>query len=203
MIRRMIIYMAMILGVIFCNCEERKGESYIYLKQAPIEVKEVRKIPIYMDIGFTTGEGESIKLALGQWEATLNGYVRIDVVDESFNMEIEKIEEARRVGGKLIMKIGAYSNLIKEEAGKRTYGFTNAIGGDKVYIIMENIPKGEEYGVVLHEFGHIMGAEHSHGLMGATYNLGMMACIDYEAVIQVGRYNGWDSSKMNYCIKKK
>ena len=153
---------------------------------------------VYLDLYFTDKERGEIWRAMDRWNLVLNGYVRLED-GGSFIMEMEKIKEAEMGWAYIVMKLDKDSNLISNEYGKRTLGFTDAIGGRYMYLVMEYIGEGDIYGVVLHEFGHLMGARHTDlGLMRANYMLGKAACVDSGVVEQIV---GYDWRRMNYCIR--
>ena len=55
--------------------------------------------------------------------------------------------------------------------------------GGFVYVISDRIGQRDLTGVVMHEFGHVLGAGHDGaGLMAPVYNAAMGRCIDQDAV---------------------
>ena len=126
----------------------------------------------------------------------------MEIEEEGFDMEIEKIEAVKRRGGYMIMKIGKGSKLLREEEGEKTLGFVNKIGGDQMYIIVDNIERERDIRVVvLHEIGHLMGVRHiGKGIMNKE--LGEY-CIGEAEVKEVSNWTGWEWEKMNYCIRRR
>lgn len=201
MMRMALIIMMMVWVVVGCR-DSNMGSRFYYLENEKVEY-ETDVVPIYIDILFNEKEMGIIEVGIIQWNYTLNGYRKMEIVSKDFDMSIERIKEAEDRGGYIILKIGKESILIKEEAGSKTLGFTNGIGGNKLYLIPENMNEGEMYGVVLHEVGHLLGARHNEeGLMSPNYNKLGFRCIDKGAVRSVGEHFGYEWGRMNYCIMK-
>jgi len=193
-----------LFGYIGCQGKFISGgvERYHYLNQ-PIILNKAIKVPIIIDIKFTHIEAEEIEAGIREWNRALNGYLTLEVEGKDFDMEIWKIELIIKEGGYLIMKIDSTSLLLRERLGEKVLGFTDAIGGNKLYLVTDNIMTAEQLrGVILHELGHLLGARHTgYGLMEEHYGARGFSCIDAIAAEGVAKHWGWDWRRMNYCIK--
>jgi len=201
--RKVISILMIVMGILFmslvrgCKCNDDKEVTYHYLTQDKVEV-ETKVMRVYTDLFFTDEERHIIWRAMDRWNLVMNGYVKMED-GGGFMMEIEKIKEAESGGAYIVMRLGVNSPLIKNEPGKMTLGFTDAIGGKYLYLVPDYIGEENLYGVVLHEFGHLMGARHTEtGLMKAGYSVGKEVCVDKETVSQIKEY---DWNRMNYCVR--
>ena len=173
------VIIVLLIGMMISGCKCNSEEvTYYYLDQPLVEEVETKVMKVYIDIGFNDWERNEIWRAMGRWNKVLNGYKRMED-GGYFLMEIEKIKEAESGGVYIIIKLDKGSSLIRNESGKITLGFTDAIGGKYLYLVSSYIGEGDLYGVVLHEFGHLMGARHTDlGLMRASYMLCSAVCVD-------------------------
>lgn len=201
--RKVISILMMVIVVLFvsvmrgCKCEDSNEVTYHYLTQERVDV-ETKVMKVYTDLFFTDMERHIIWRAMDRWNLVMNGYVRMEDAG-GFTMEIEKIKEAEAGGAYIVMRLGVMSPLIKNEPGTMTLGFTDEIGGKYLYLVPDYIGEENLYGVVLHEFGHLMGARHTkNGLMRLGYSIGKEVCIDKETVEQI---EGYDWRRMNYCVR--
>lgn len=188
----------LILSLFLISCEScDKPTPYHYVNQPEVQV-ETKTIPVYIDNHFSDVENSQIQIAISQWNATLNGYLKLEIAG-TFDMEIELLEEARLHHAYLIIKLDPNSPLLSNSIGEKTLGFADSIGGSYLYLVPELV-KNDLYGVALHEIGHLLGAKHTpSGLMYKNYYLGKFICIDILAAQEVGNYQDFDWTKMNYC----
>ena len=73
-------------------------------------------------------------------------------------------------------------------------------GGGVVYVISDRLGGRDLSGVMMHEFGHVLGAGHGqHGLMAPVYSLDGARCIDYAAAGLVAQAQRLPLAGMNWC----
>jgi hypothetical protein len=162
----------------------------------------IKTIPIWIDGGFGEADRLLIDDAINKWNYALNGYIKLVVVDNNFNMEVGKISEQIREGGWLIMKINSANPMIpKVTNGYHAIGFTDKIGGNNLYLVRDWLSNDEIFGITLHEIGHNLGSTHvGSKLMYKNYDKARFQCIDWDTINAVANYQHLDVSKLNYCF---
>lgn len=163
----------------------------------------VRTIPIWIDGSFGAGDRLEIDDAIDKWNYALNRYIKLDVVDRNFNMEVGKLNDQVRKNGWLILKIDSISSIIPtaSQKGYHVLGFTNKIGGDHLYLVRDRMQNEEVFGITLHEIGHALGVDHvGSKLMYKNYSKARFRCIDYDTIKAVAIYQHLDVNNLNYCF---
>ena len=163
-----------------------------------------RVIPIWIDKNFGAADQVAIDDAIRQWNYAMNGYVRLEVVDTSFDMEIPKIVDQVNRGGWLFMRINHDNSIVPENSkGYWTIGFTERIGGHHLYLVRDRLGNDDVFGVTLHEIGHLMGSDHvGIRLMYPHYTRARFQCIDWETIRAVAVYWELDPANLNFCVDK-
>ena len=111
----------------------------IYYMNTPTRI-----IPIWIDGGFGESDRILIDDAISKWNYALNGYIKLEVVDNNFNMEPDKINDQIREGGWLIMKINSANPMIPVVAkGYHAVVFTDKIGGNHLYLVRDWLSNDE------------------------------------------------------------
>ena len=110
-------------GVFRVMSEPRLG-MYTYTQQPDYQGVPVKVIPIWIDKGFGQADRVAIDDAIKAWNYSLNGYIRLTVVDTEFDMEVSKIVTQVRLNGWLIMRINGDNPMVPIlKDGYRTVGF--------------------------------------------------------------------------------
>jgi hypothetical protein len=69
-----------------------------------------------------------------------------------------------------------------------------------VYVIEDRVRGRDLAGVVMHEFGHVLGAGHdATGLMAPVYNPAGARCIDRDAMAMVANAQRLPMAQLNWC----
>lgn len=161
-------------------------------------------IPIWIDKNFGAADQIAIDDAIRQWNYAMNGYIRLEVVDTSFDMEVPKIVDSVRRDGWLFMKIAHDNPMVPENTkGYWTIGFTERVGGHHLYLVRDRLGNDDVFGVTLHEIGHLMGSDHvGIRLMYPHYTRARFQCIDWETIRAVAGYWELDPANLNFCVDK-
>ena len=107
-------------------------------------------------------------------------------------------QESKNSPGWLIMKVSEKNSPLE-----MPYGFTDKVGGSRIYLVRERFDNDVVFGLVLHEISHLLWAEHigRTGLMSPGYTDINNECIDYPTIEQVAKHYHIPIKELNYCIK--
>ena len=98
-------------------------------------------------------------------------------------------------------KVDSSHPITRQGEGRQALAVTvGGSGGGFVYVIGDRIGRRDLTGVVMHEFGHVLGAGHDgYGLMAPVYNANAGHCIDRDAAALVANAQHLQLSQMNWC----
>jgi len=167
----------------------------------PVSGQCIQTIEIWVDKNFGAADKLAISNGVDQWNYSLNGYIRLNIVSMDFDMEPEVLKRVMGYHGWIFLKINSSSDFApSSEEGHRVLAFVNSIGGNIIYYIRDRIVNEGMYGVTMHEVGHLMGAHHVVGyLMNPSYSVSVYRCIDKGTMVQVTSYWHIPMSGVNYC----
>ena len=102
-----------------------------------------------------------------------------------------------------ILLVPALNLLPPHDSALHLSDFAVTVGGSRggvVYVISDRLGGRDLSGVMMHEFGHVLGAGHGqHGLMAPVYSLDGARCIDYAAAGLVAQAQRLPLAGMNWC----
>lgn len=107
----------------------------------------------------------------------------------------------RAVEGWRPLTLGCPGDILVEITGPEAcdagaLACADRLGGARVALVRGRF-EGDPAGILAHELGHAFGAQHTAGLMSATYWRGQL-CPDYAAILQVAAYqHGAPPSRIN------
>jgi len=196
---------AIILSCLPANAAtERYGEPlppYRYTEHAA-RVSTGRSITLYVDSDFSPDERMHIIAAMRQWNYVLNGFLEFrarllppDVADST-------VSQIRRTGGFVVARVDSRHPIAHQGEGRHALAMTvsNNRSGF-VYVISDRIGGRDLTGIVMHEFGHVLGAGHDGGgLMAPVYNAVASRCIDRDAVAMVANAQHLPLQQLNWCV---
>ncbi len=204
-----VILIAIIVAIVAFGCATtlnpvlpRLGQ-YHYTHVPVHQGEPIRVIPIWVDKNFGEADKLEIDNAVNAWNFAMNGYVKLNVVDYNFDMEVDKIVTQVKQGGWLFMKIKSDNKLIPSQStpGFWTIGFCEQIGGHHMYLVRDRLGNDDVFGVTLHEIGHLMGSGHvGQRLMYPHYSRARFQCIDYDTMVKVSNFFDLELDNLNYCV---
>lgn len=188
------------LLILLCSCLPR--HNFIVMNEG------VRIVPIYLDEKWNDSERDAIKLAIQNWNYSLNNEMVLKVMDEHYKISSSPDP------GYLIIKISEKDLIVEAEEQFISLAWTNGVGGNRIYLITDRLIPRRLFDnetpwdmqditeITMHELGHAMGAEHIKydGLMADHYNKERYKCIDAVAVFGVAKYHHLHIPALKYCV---
>jgi hypothetical protein len=175
------------------------GDGYRYTDHAT-PASTGRVVALYIDRDFNPGEREHILSALRQWNYVLNGFVQFRAQMLPDDPSPVTLAQIRRSGGWVVARVDSRHPVAHQGEGTHALAVTAGGNGGFVYVISDRIGGRDLTGVVMHEFGHVLGAGHGgYGLMAPVYNAAMGRCIDQDAVSLVARAQRLPMNQLNWC----
>jgi hypothetical protein len=174
--------------------------SYQYTDHAQ-PASSGRVVQLYIDGSFPERQRQAIVSAMRQWNFVLNGYVQFQahLLPEGTNSQ--DIARLRRNGAWIVALVDSSHPIAQHGEGTHALAVTVGNGHDGfVYVVGDRIGGRDLAGVVMHEFGHVLGAGHDHaGLMAPVYNAAAARCIDHDAVAMVANAQHVPLQRLNWC----
>lgn len=160
-----------------------------------------RAISLFVDRDFDDYERGRIVSAMRQWNYVLNGFIRLRARTLPDNPTRDLLAEIKRSGGWIVARVDSRHPISGQGEGAHALAVTAGGQGGFVYIISDRIGQRDLTGVLMHEFGHVLGAGHGgSGLMAPVYNSAMGRCIDREAVALVASAHRLPLGRLNWCV---
>ena len=161
-----------------------------------------RRISLFVDRDFDDTERQRIVAALRQWNYVLNGFVGFQAQLLPADVSQAALEQLRRRGGWIVARVDSRHPVAQRGDGLHALAVTvsNSRGGGYVYVISDRLAGRDLTGVIMHEFGHVLGAGHDQsGLMAPVYSASGSRCIDYSAVAMVAQAQHLSMRDLNWC----
>ena len=166
----------------------------------PSPVSTGRVIDLYVDRDFSDYERDRMLSAMRQWNYVLNGFVQFRARLLPGNPEPMMLAQIRRSGGWVLARVDSRHPVAQQGEGTHALAVTTGNRGGFVYVISDRIGNRDLTGVIMHEFGHVLGAGHDgYGLMAPVYSASMGRCIDQDAVALVARAQRLPMNSLNWC----
>ncbi len=160
-----------------------------------------RIVTLYIDGDFPDHQRQAIVSAMRQWNYVLNGYVQFRAHLLPENANSGDIARLRRSGAWIVVLVDSRHPIAQQGEGTHALAVTVGNGHDGfVYVIGDRLGGRDLAGVVMHEFGHVLGAGHDHaGLMAPVYSAAAARCIDHDAVAMVANAQRVPLQRLNWC----
>lgn len=160
-----------------------------------------RTLSLFVDREFDDYERGRIVSAMRQWNYVLNGFIRFRARTLPDNPTRELLAQIKRSGGWIVARVDSRHPIAGQGEGAQALAVTAGGQGGFVYIISDRIGQRDLTGVLMHEFGHVLGAGHGgSGLMAPVYNSAMGRCIDRQAVALVASAHRLPLARLNWCV---
>jgi len=168
----------------------------------PTRASTGRILQIYVDGDFNEGERQRIASAIKQWNHVLNGTLRLQA-ELLPNASPRVLAQIRRSGAWFVARVDSNHTVARLPEARQAMALTvGGSGGGIVYVIGDRFPAGELTAVMLHEFGHVLGAGHDDRghLMASVYDRRNGHCIDRGAAAMVAAAQRIPVSRFNWCV---
>jgi hypothetical protein len=160
-----------------------------------------RVVALYVDRDFDDVERQRIVSAMRQWNYVLNGFVQFRARMLPEDPTREMLAQIKRSGGWVVARVDSRHPIAHQGEGRHALAVTSGGRGGFVYVLSDRIGQRDLGGVMMHEFGHVLGAGHDgSGLMAPVYNPSMGRCIDREAVALVATAQRLPLNQLNWCV---
>ena len=171
-----------------------------YYTTRPSPVSTGRVLDLYVDRDFSDGERQHLLSAMRQWNYVLNGFVQFRARLLPNDPTPAMLAQIRRSGAWVVARVDSRHPVAQHGEGTHALAVTTGDRGGFVYVISDRIGNRDLTGVIMHEFGHVLGAGHDgYGLMAPVYNAAMGRCIDQGAVALVARSQRLPMNQLNWC----
>jgi predicted Zn-dependent protease len=186
----------LLLVILMMGCAPRTALHY-YIHAGDGKTVEVKYYPIYVDKDFGEADKVAIAQAVEQWNFSLNGQVRLAVVDWNFMMEPSLLKE----NAWYILRVDSSCTFKPTDTPTdRTLAWANKLGGNYIYMIRDRMWNEDVKGIAMHELGHLLGSDHvGTYLMYYRFNRNRYDCVDYASAESVSSSQHL-KGKMNYCV---
>ena len=160
-----------------------------------------RSITLLIDGDFPDAQRRAIVSAFRQWNYVLNGYLRFEAHTLPQDTTSDDIARYRRDGAWIVAAVDSRHPIAQKGEGLHALAVTVGNGHDGfVYVIEDRLGSRDLAGVIMHEFGHVLGAGHDQaGLMAPVYNAAAARCIDHDAVAMVATAQHLPLRRLNWC----
>jgi len=193
--------MIMFLGCI--SCLGYTPKPFHYIRNGGYSSLALKEIPVYIDKDFGEMDRVSIDDAVRQWNFAMNGYVRLEVQSEPFDMQIDIIRKCLSGGCWMLMKVDSNNPMVSgiDVIPGSTLAWANDLGGNRIFFVRDRMKNEWVTGIALHEMGHLLGAAHDDVyLMQPHYHWQDYRCVDYQALKRVAEARHIPLDKLNYCV---
>jgi Matrixin len=160
-------------------------------------------IPVWVDRDFKQSDREAIAKATDEWNFVLNGQVKL-VFSGYFQSDkeaMELFEGALKTGLGIIITNSTSEDLDDDGELNGVLAFIPGTMAHHMTVVKDHIGNRELKDIVLHEFGHMLGADHTmfSSLMYPAYSNKQYPCVDKATAMQVAEVLDLNIETLRYC----
>ena len=202
----MFLVAAIVLSQAQAYASDERGLSAYRYTDHPQRAATGRVLPIFIDRDFSAAEYERVVLAIKQWNHVLNGFLQMRPQNLPDNPSVATLSQIRRSGGWIVARVDSRHPVARQPQAARALALTAGGNGGFIYVISDRFALGDLTGVMMHEFGHVLGAGHDPAndggghLMASIYDAGNGRCIDRSAVSMVAMAQRLPLTQLNWCV---
>lgn len=197
-----------------CGTHYYKYDSY--RTSVPTRPDSYQEFPIYLDKSFSKEEERKFEEVVHEWNYVLNRQMKVILETDKFSHEdvddvealLEKNDNLQE--GFIVIGVNTINDELGEKMDNGSLAFVNNLGRRARFMVVFRDRLFGEKGhghkdarkVLLHEFGHALGANHvnTDSLMFPYYGSGhQLDCVDKITAAQVATYWSLKLDKMNFC----
>ena len=172
-----------------------------YSNAIAVQAQPARVVQVAIDRTFTLYERAKIFRAVNEWNTVLNGQIRLEISPVDYDPSVAKAGGAPRKDGWTIAKIDSRDPMLDHPAMKRTLAVTVGTRSAVVYVVADRLGTRDLGGIMMHEFGHALGAGHDadSALMYPYYTGNKQRCIDKGAARAVAASQNLNLANLTWC----
>ncbi len=195
----------LILAMMVSGCTGSTGLWQYKVPEHNVKPINVDTIPVWLHSDFSTAAQINILEALKEWNISFNGQYILQFKGYFSNLETgrllyEKFGNANQ--GIIILNLPASHPLSLVKSGDGSLAVVPEIGDHVIIVIKDQVGYRNLKTIIMHEIGHLMGAEHINfsSLMYPYYGVKQYPCIDKVTMMQVAAHLKLNYKTLTYCM---
>lgn len=200
------LFFLFLLSLFILSCSP---SSYQYHSLSPEKNPQGwRELPIYVDATFSHEEKNVIRNVIMEWNHVLNGNMEIKLETWNFRLESKEGQRIKEIidttdEGIMLLSVKHDDPILGQMQADDTLAFVDRLGNRAHYLVVidDRIGRRNLHKILLHEFGHALGAMHvsARSLMFPYVGWMQRNCVDKITMLQVANYHHFDPAYLNYC----
>lgn len=193
----------LIFLTIFCLFGCGPGLYEYHSAKTPKAIVNPEQIPIWIDMSFNQADREAIIKATNEWNFVLNGQAKF-TFQGYFQGDKEGLmifKDTLKTGLGVVITSNDSDELGDDGEAEGILAFVAGAGAHHMVVIHDHIGNRDLKDIVLHEYGHLLGADHVNttSLMYPANDSKQSPCVDKITALQVANYLDLDVETLHYC----